>query len=56
MIWISWLERGLLNISLINGVTRFLKDGTLNMRYIRSLDIVNRIGKVAYELALTHDL
>ena len=41
----------LFKVSLMKGVMEFLKEGKLSQRYICSFNIVQRIGKVAYELA-----
>jgi len=45
-------EQVLLKVSPMKGVMRFGKKGKLNPRYIGPFEIVERIGEVAYELAL----
>ncbi|XP_069147031.1 uncharacterized protein [Solanum lycopersicum] len=45
-------ERVLLKVSPMNGVMRFGKNGKLSPRYIVPYEIVERIGEVAYQLAL----
>ncbi|XP_060183020.1 uncharacterized protein LOC132612972 [Lycium barbarum] len=45
-------ERVLLKVSPIKGVMRFGKKGKLSPRFISPFEIVQRIGEVAYELAL----
>ncbi|XP_074322973.1 uncharacterized protein LOC141659932 [Apium graveolens] len=42
----------LLKVSPWKGLTRFGKKGKLTPRYIRPFEILNQVGKVAYELAL----
>ena len=41
-----------LTISLFKGIIRFGKRGKLNPRYIRPYEILERVGKAAYQLAL----
>ncbi|XP_024024855.1 uncharacterized protein LOC112092574 [Morus notabilis] len=45
-----------LKIAPMKGVMRFGKKGKLSLRYIRPFQIVKRIGKVAYRLALLQEL
>ncbi|XP_069144397.1 uncharacterized protein [Solanum lycopersicum] len=45
-------ERVLLNVSPMKGVMRFEKKGKLSPRYIGPFELVERIGEVAYQLAL----
>ena len=45
-------ERVLLKVSPMKGVMRFGKKGKLSPRYIGPFEIVERIGEVAYQLAL----
>ena len=45
-------ERVLLKVSPMKGVMRFEKKGKLSPRYIGPFEIVERIGEVAYQLAL----
>lgn len=45
-------ELVLLKVSPWKGLTRFGKKGKLNTRYVGSYEILKRVGKVAYELAL----
>ena len=49
-------ERVLLNVSPMKGVMRFGKKGKLSPRYIGPFEIVERIGEVAYQLALPPSL
>ena len=45
-------ERVLLKVSPMKGVMRFGKKGKLSQRYIGPFEVVERIGEVAYQLAL----
>ena len=45
-------EKVFLNISLTKGITRFRKRGKLNPHFIGPFEILERVGKVAYRLAL----
>ena len=45
-----------MKISPIKGVMRFGRKGKLSPRYIRSYEILHRVGEVAYELALPAEL
>ena len=45
-------ERVLLKVSPMKGVMRFGKKGKLSPRYIGPFEVVERIGEVAYQLAL----
>lgn len=45
-------EQVLLKVSPWKGVTRFGKKGKLSPRYVGPFEILRRVGKVAYELAL----
>ena len=49
-------ERVLLKVSPMKGVMRFGKKGKLSPRYIGPFEIVERIGEVAYQLALPPEL
>ena len=46
----------LLRVSPRRGITRFGRGGKLSPRYIRLFDILERIGDVAYRLALLSQL
>ena len=45
-----------LNISSMKGVVRFRKKGKLSPRYVGPYEILQRVGKVAYELKLPSEL
>ena len=45
-------EHVLLKVSPWKGITRFGQKGKLHPRYVRPLEILKKVGKVAYELAL----
>ena len=45
-------ESVLLKVSPWNGLTRFGKKSKLSLRYVDPFEILKRVGKVAYELAL----
>ncbi|XP_074267107.1 uncharacterized protein LOC141590411 [Silene latifolia] len=45
-------EKVLLKVSLMKGVMRFGKRGKLSQKYIGPFEILDRIGEVAYRLAL----
>ena len=45
-----------LKISPIEGVVRFGKKGKLNPRYVGTYEILQRVGKYAYELKLPSEL
>lgn len=45
-------EKVMLKVSPMNGVMRFGKKGKLSPRFIRPFEVLQRIGEVAYELAL----
>ena len=45
-----------LKISPTKGVFRFEKKGTLSPRYIGPYEVLNRVGKMAYKLALSDSL
>ena len=45
-------EQVLLKVSPMKGVMRFGKRGKLSLRYIGRFEVLKRMGKVAYELAL----
>ncbi|XP_070013933.1 uncharacterized protein [Nicotiana sylvestris] len=49
-------ERVLLRVSPMKGVMRFGKKGKLSSRFIVPLEILRRVGEVAYELALPPSL
>ncbi|XP_070041232.1 uncharacterized protein [Nicotiana tomentosiformis] len=49
-------ERVFLRISPMQGVMRFRKNGKLSPRYIVPYEILERVGDVAYKLALLHSL
>ncbi|XP_074299784.1 uncharacterized protein LOC141630951 [Silene latifolia] len=45
-------DKVLLKVSLMRGVMRFGKRGKLSKKFIGSYEILDRVGKVAYRLAL----
>ena len=45
-----------LKISPMNGVVRFGQKGKLSPRYVGSYEILQRVGKVSYELKLPSEL
>jgi hypothetical protein len=45
-----------LKVSPIRGVIRFDKKGKLNPRYIGQLEIIQRVERLAYRIALPSDL
>jgi hypothetical protein len=45
-----------LKISLMRGVMRFRKKGKLSPRIIRLFEITQRVGRLAYRIALSPDL
>ncbi|XP_070042594.1 uncharacterized protein [Nicotiana tomentosiformis] len=49
-------EMVLLRVSLMKGVMRFRKQGKLNPKYIGHFEILERVGEVAYKLALPPNL
>ncbi|XP_070005752.1 uncharacterized protein [Nicotiana sylvestris] len=49
-------ERVLLRVSSMKGVMRFRKKGKLSPRFIGPLEVLQRVGEVAYELTLPHSL
>ncbi|XP_070036832.1 uncharacterized protein [Nicotiana tomentosiformis] len=49
-------ERVLLRVSPMNGVMRFGNKGKLSPRYISPLEILDRVGEVAFKLALPPNL
>ena len=54
--WNSKLETVFLKVAPIKGVMRFGKKGKLSSSYTRPFEILERIGKVAYKLALPPEL
>ncbi|XP_070010941.1 uncharacterized protein [Nicotiana sylvestris] len=49
-------EKVLLKVSPMKGVMRFVKKGKLILRYIGPFEVLERIGEVAYRLALPASL
>ncbi|XP_070036733.1 uncharacterized protein [Nicotiana tomentosiformis] len=49
-------ERVFLQVSPMKGVMRFVKNDNLNLRYISPFDILDKVGEVAYKLALLPNL
>ena len=49
-------DKVLLKVSPMKGVMRFGKKGKLSPKYVGPYEILQRIGKVAYRLALPMDL
>ena len=49
-------DKVLLKVSPMKGVMRFGKNGKLSPKYIGPYEILQRIGKVAYKLALPMEL
>ncbi|XP_070003666.1 uncharacterized protein [Nicotiana sylvestris] len=45
-------KKVLLKVSPIRGIMRLWKKGKLNLRFIDPLEVLRRVGEVAYELAL----
>ena len=48
-------EQVLLKVSPMKGVMRLGKRGKLSPRYIGLIEVLKRVGEVAYELALPQD-
>ena len=53
---LEFLNKVYLKISPIKGVVRFGKKGKLSPRYVGPYEILQRVGKVAYELKLPREL
>ena len=49
-------DRVFLKVSPLRGVMRFGKKGTLSPRFIGPFEITQRVGKLAYRIALPPDL
>ncbi|XP_070036466.1 uncharacterized protein [Nicotiana tomentosiformis] len=49
-------EKVLLRVLLLNGMRRFRKKGKMSPRYIGSFEVMERVGDVAYRIALPSNL